>query len=264
MTANPKSLLLSALASALLAGALSGCAPLIIGGAAVGAIVTTDRRTSGAQLEDEGIELRGGSRVGAAMGERAHINITSYNRQVLMTGEVPDEQARQRAEQVMSQVENVKGIVNEIAVMPTTSFAQRSNDALITGKVKASIVDDRSLFVGAFKVVTERGVVYLMGRVTQREADRATQIARNIGGVQRVVRMFEIITDEELQRIVPPGIRGGGPATAPAAPAPSVAPAPAPAMNPAPAPAPTTAPAAVSTPVPNATPLPPLQPAPAR
>lgn len=264
MTANRKPLLLSVLATALLAGALSGCAPLIIGGAAVGAIVTFDRRTSGAQLEDEGIELRGGQRVGAAMGERAHINITSYNRQVLMTGEVPDEQARQRAEQVMSQVENVKGIVNEIAVMPTTNFAQRSNDALITGKVKASIVDDRTLFIGAFKVVTERGVVFLMGRVTQREADRATQIARTVGGVQRVVRMFEIITDEELQRLVPPGIRGGGPASpaaAPAAPAPSPAPAPAAYPAPAPAPAPTTAPAAVTSPVPNPTPLPPLAPA---
>jgi osmotically-inducible protein OsmY len=116
---------------------------------------------------------------------------------------VPNDQAKQTAEQVVSKVENVTGIVNELAVMPNTNLAQRSNDTLITGKVKASLVDDRSLYVGAFKVVTERGVVYLMGRVTQREADRATQIARNISGVRRVVRIFEIISDEELRRLAP-------------------------------------------------------------
>jgi osmotically-inducible protein OsmY len=202
MTFKPNSLLIL-LAGAALAGSLSACAPLVLGGAAVGAVMVYDRRTSGAQVEDETIELRGASVLRQALGERAHFNITSYNRQVLLTGEVPNEQAKQTAEQVVSKVENVTGIVNELAVMPNTSLAQRSNDTLITGKVKASLVDDRSLYVGAFKVVTERGVVYLMGRVTQREADRATQIARNISGVQRVVRIFEIISDEELRRLGP-------------------------------------------------------------
>jgi osmotically-inducible protein OsmY len=202
MTSKRNSLLIL-LAGAALAGSLSACAPLVLGGAAVGAVVVYDRRTSGAQVEDETIELRGASALRQALGERAHFNITSYNRQVLLTGEVPNEQAKQTAEQVVSKVENVTGIVNELAVMPNTSLAQRSNDTLITGKVKASLVDDRSLYVGAFKVVTERGVVYLMGRVTQREADRATQIARNISGVQRVVRIFDIISDEELRRLAP-------------------------------------------------------------
>jgi osmotically-inducible protein OsmY len=213
-------------AAAAIAGSLSACAPLILGGAAVGAVMVYDRRTSGAQVEDEGIELRGASALRQTIGERGHFNITSYNRQVLLTGEVPNEQAKQSAEQVVSKVENVKGIVNELAVMPNTSLAQRSNDTFITGKVKASLVDDRSLYVGAYKVVTERGVVYLMGRVTQREADRATQLARNVGGVQRVVRIFEVISEEELRRMAPPSI--GGSRVPLNTPAPVTAPAPAP------------------------------------
>jgi osmotically-inducible protein OsmY len=249
--------LLLALAAAALTMSLSACAPLILGGAAVGAIMTFDRRTSGAQLEDEGIELRGASALRQTIGERGHFNITSYNRQVLLTGEVPNEQAKQAAEQAVAKVDNVKGIVNEIAVMANTSLAQRSNDTFITGKVKASLVDDRSLYVGAFKVVTERSVVYLMGRVTQREADRATQIARNVGGVQRVVRIFEIITDEELRRLQP-ALGGSSPAPARApAPAPSVAPAPAPAVAPPAASSATPAPASSVSP----TPLPPATPA---
>jgi osmotically-inducible protein OsmY len=240
--------LAAVLAAAALAGSLSACAPLIIGGAAVGAIMAFDRRTSGAQIEDEAIELRGASRVREALGERAHVNITSYNRQVLLTGEVPNEQARQTVEQVVSRIDNVRGIVNELAVMPNTSLAQRSSDTLITGKVKASFVDDRNLYVGAFKVVTERGVVYLMGRVTQPESDRATQITRGIDGVRRVVRMFEIITEEELRRLVP---QVGRPAAAPAPAAVAPAqPAPPPIAPPAAAPPP---------PAPAAT-----QPAPAR
>jgi osmotically-inducible protein OsmY len=213
--------LLSALAAAALAGALTGCAPLIIGGAAMGAMVAIDRRTSGTQLEDETIELRAASRVRDALGDRAHVNVASYNRQVLLTGEVPNEQAKQTAEQVAAKVENVKGIVNELAVMGNSTLSQRSNDTYITGKVKASLVDAKDLYVGAYRVVTERGNVYLMGRVTAREADRATQMTRNIGGVQRVVRAFEIISDEELARLA-----SQAPATA-AAPASSAASAPA-------------------------------------
>lgn len=196
-----RNLLPAALAAMALAGALSACAPLIIGGAAVGAMVTFDRRTSGSQLEDEGIELRAASRLRDALGDKAHVNVTSYNRQVLLTGEIPSDQAKQTAEQVVSKVENVKGMVNELAVLGNSTLAQRSSDTLVTGKVKASLVDASDLYVGAFKVVTERGTVYLMGRVTQHEADRATQMTRTIGGVQRVVRVFEIISDEELARI---------------------------------------------------------------
>ncbi len=191
--------ILHALAAAAMASALSGCAPLVLGGAAMGAMVTLDRRTSGAQVEDEGIELRGASALRQVLGDRGHVNITSYNRQVLMTGEVPDERAKQAALQAISRVENVKGVVNELSVMGNTSLSQRSSDTLVTGKVRASLVDARDLSANAFKVVTERGTVYLMGRVTQREADRATQMTRTISGVQRVVRIFEIISEEELR-----------------------------------------------------------------
>ena len=158
---------------------------------------------AGAQLEDEGIELRAAARIRENLGDRVHINITSYNRQVLLTGEVPSAQDKQLAEQVVSRVENVRAIVNELGVMGNSSFTQRSSDSLITGKVKAALVDARDLYASAFKVVTERGVTYLMGRVTQREADRGTDIARSTSGVQKVVRMFEIISEEELRAMLP-------------------------------------------------------------
>ncbi len=203
MTQVSRRLVLSAVAAGIAAGVLTACAPLIVGGAAVGALVAIDRRTSGAQLEDEGIELRAASRLREALGDRAHVNVTSYNRQVLITGEVPNDAARQQVEQIVSRVENVRSVVNELAVLGNTTLAQRSNDVLITGKVRASLVDAKDLFAGAFKVVTERGTTYLMGRVTQREADRATAITRTVGGVQKVVRIFEIITEDELRRLQP-------------------------------------------------------------
>ena len=186
-----------------LAGTLSACAPLVLGGAAVGTMVAIDRRTSGAQLEDEGIELRAAARLRETVGERGHINVNSYNRQVLLTGEVASEADKQNAEQAVSRVENVKGIVNDLAVMGNSSLTQRSADTLTTGKVRASLVDDKLLTASAFRVVTERGTTYLMGLVTQREADRATAIARGVGGVQRVVRVFEMISEEDLRRIAP-------------------------------------------------------------
>lgn len=183
---------------------LTACAPLVLGGAVIGGtLVATDRRTSGTVLEDEGIELRSINRLREAFADRAHINAASYNRQVLLTGEVPSEADKQRAQEIVSRVENVRSIVNELAVLGNTTLTSRSSDALITGRVKASFVDAKDLFANAFKVVTERGTTYLMGRVTQREAGRATDIARSIPGVQRVVRVFEIISEEDLQRTLP-------------------------------------------------------------
>ena len=190
--------------AACLAGALSACVPLILGGALVGgSLVATDRRTSGAQLEDEGIELRAASRVREGLGERAHVNIASYNREVLLTGEVPTEADKQLVEQIASRVENVRSIVNELGVLGNTSLSNRSSDSLVTGKVKAALVDAKDLYANAYKVVTERGVTYLMGRVSQREADRATEVARSVVGVQKLVRIFEIISEEELKRLLP-------------------------------------------------------------
>ena len=193
------------LAAATLALALGACAPVIMGGAMLGGgLVATDRRTSGIQLEDEGIELRSGARLREALGDRGHLNITSYNRQVLVTGEVPTEQDKQKVSDIVSRVENVRTVVNELAVMPNTSLTDRSSDVLITGRARASLVDARDLFANAFKVVTERGTVHLLGRVTQREANRATELVRTIPGVKRVVRVLEIISEEELQRLQPP------------------------------------------------------------
>ena len=191
------------LCAAALGSLLSACAPLVIGGAAMGALVATDRRTSGSQLEDEGIQLRASGRIRESFGDRVHVNVTSYNRQVLLTGEVPNPQDRQQVEQIVSRVENVRAIVNELGILGNSTLTQRSSDALTTGKVKAAMVDAKDLFANAFKVVTERGTTYLMGRVTQREAARATDITRSIGGVQKVVRVLEIISEEELQRTLP-------------------------------------------------------------
>lgn len=205
------------LAAALLAGALAGCAPIVVGGAAASAVMmASDRRSSGAQIDDEAIELRAASRLSDAFGDRAHIAVASYNRQVLLTGEVPSETAKQQAEQIVSRVDNVRSIVNELVVALPSSLTQRSSDTLITGEVRASFVDASDLQANAFRVVTQRGVVYLMGRVTAREADRATSIARQIAGVQRVVRIFEIVTPDELRAsgITPPGGAASAPAPA--------------------------------------------------
>ena len=191
-----------ALAGSLAAVALPGCAPLMVGGAVVGGtLVAIDRRTSGIQLEDQNIELKAAARARAAAGDGAHINLTSYNRQVLLTGEVRTEGARRAAEQAVTQVENVRAVVNELAVMGESSLTARSNDAILTGRVKAAFLDAGDPPANAVKVVTERGVSYLMGRVTEREAERATQAARRVPGVQKVVRVFEIITEQELAAI---------------------------------------------------------------
>lgn len=186
------------LAAAALGAGLSACVPLVVGGAAVGTMVAVDRRTSGAQLDDEGIEMRATNQVFGLYGERAHVNVTSWNRQVLLTGEVPTREDGLKVVQMVQGVQNVRAVVNELVVAPPSSLSQRSNDTLITGKVKASFVDAKDLMSSAFKVVTERGVVYLMGRVTQREAQRASDIARGVSGVAKVVRVFELVSEQEL------------------------------------------------------------------
>ena len=213
-------LALSAALAGLFAGALSGCVPLVVGGAmAGGSLVATDRRTSGTQLEDEGIELRAGARIRASVGDNTHVNVTSYNRQVLVTGEAPTEREKQLVDQIVRGVENVRSVVNEMVIGPVSSLSRRSNDVLISGRIKASILDSKDLFLNAFKVVTESGTVYLMGRVTQREADRVTSIARDMPGVVKVVRVFEVVTEDELVRGLPAqsaAPRPAGPASAPA------------------------------------------------
>ncbi|MEK8046805.1 BON domain-containing protein [Ideonella margarita] len=183
---------------------LTACAPLLVGSAAVsGAMLFTDRRTSGAQLEDQSIEIKGLARAKSAAGDRGHLNVTSYNRVALITGEVPTDADRAAVEQALTAVDNVRSVVNEVGVMPNSALTTRSNDSLITGKVKATLVDAKDVQANAFKVVTERGTVYLLGRVTEREASRAVELTRTIAGVQKVVRVFETLTEDELKALTP-------------------------------------------------------------
>lgn len=184
--------------------ALTACAPLVMGGAMLGGtLMATDRRTSGAQVEDQAIELKTMNRIRDAVGDRGHVSTTSYNRVVLITGEVPSEADKSAVEQAVQRVENVRSTVNELEISGSSSLASRSSDTIVTSKVKASFVDAKDIFANSFKVVTERGVVYLMGRVTEREATRAVEIARGVSGVQKVVRLFEILTEAELADLAP-------------------------------------------------------------
>ncbi|PTT92051.1 transporter [Pelomonas sp. HMWF004] len=193
------------LAAATLASLLAtGCAPLLIGGAMMGGVtVATDRRTSGAQLEDETIEVKAGARVREQLGEKVHVNVNSYNRVALITGEANSEDARAALERIVGGVENVQKVLNETAVMPASSLGSRSSDVVIQGKIKGQLIEARDLLSNAFYVVVERGEVFLMGRVTEREANRATEIARQVSGVKKVVRAFEVISEEELARLTP-------------------------------------------------------------
>jgi osmotically-inducible protein OsmY len=182
---------------------LSACAPLMFGGVVGGAMVASDRRTTGIQVEDETIEQRSATAIRENFGSKEHINITSYNRQVLITGEVTSDTVRRQVESLIGRVENVRAVVNELAIGPASSFSDRSSDAVLVAKVKAAMVDTEDVFANVYKVVGERGTIYLMGRVTQREAKRATDVVRGVSGVKRVVRVFEYITEDELRAMQP-------------------------------------------------------------
>ncbi len=195
--------LLVALSAVAAASLMSACAPLILGSAMVGgALVAVDRRTAGTQLEDEAIELKAGARA-REVSPAGHINVTSYNRMLLVTGEVPNDVDRKAVEQVVGRIENVRSVVNELAIAGNSALGVRSSDSLISGKVKASFIDAKDLQAQAIKVTTERGVVYLMGMVTEREATRASDVARSISGVHKVVRVFELISEAELASLQP-------------------------------------------------------------
>jgi osmotically-inducible protein OsmY len=193
------------LALALAAGAatqLTGCIALIGGAAVGGTMMYNDRRTSGTQIEDESIEIKGGRRAGEVLGDKGHVNVTSYNRQVLVTGEVPEESDKDAVGKAISGIDNVAKVQNELETGGfTSSITSRGTDATITSKVKLSLIDAKDLQSNAIKVVTEKGVVYLMGLVSEREATRATEVARGVAGVKKVVRVFQVLTDEELAHI---------------------------------------------------------------
>lgn len=173
--------------------ALSGCAAVVVGGAAAtGVMVAEDRRTVGTMTEDEGIELKALSRISEKYND-VHINVTSYNRAVLLTGEVPSDAARTDVERIARAVDNVRSVFNELQVSGNTSMQARTNDSVLTSKVKARFVDAGKFSALHVKVVTENGVVYLLGIVKKQEAADATEIARTTGGVRKVVRVFEYL-----------------------------------------------------------------------
>jgi osmotically-inducible protein OsmY len=184
--------------AAVVAAVLSGCAAVIVGGAVGTALVATDRRTAGTQLEDQNIEFKAAARIREAVGERGHISVTSYNRVVLLTGEVNTEEDRKAVEAAIAKIENVQSVVNETAVMGNSSLTARSNDALLTTKIKATYVDAKDIQANTIKVTTERGTVFLLGRVTEREATRAADLARGVPGVLKVVRVFEVMSEADL------------------------------------------------------------------
>lgn len=170
---------------------LAGCVAVAVAGIAGTALVVADRRSAGAQLDDESIELQVGAETTKRFGDRAHINATSYNGVVLVTGEVPDAAAQAQLTDLVKGMPKVRAVHNETVVGPPTSLGDRSNDSLITSKVKTRLVEANQVPANLIKVVTERGVVYLMGIVSRPEADAATNIAATTSGAVRVVRVFE-------------------------------------------------------------------------
>ncbi len=188
-----------------LVGNLSACVELALGSAVVGSIAATDRRTLGAQTEDKSIGLKGETRIPKLVGEAGHVNVNSYNRRVLLTGEVKDEATKAQVEREIRSIEEVREVINYIDVAGVSSIASRSSDTLITTKVKASIINDKNVYANSVKVVTERGTVYLLGRVTQNEGTQLAELARSISGVQKVVKVFEEISEEELKKFINQG-----------------------------------------------------------
>ena len=170
---------------------LQGCVGMAVVGAGSAAVSAMDRRTTGVQIEDERIELVSSNRCGEKFGDKAHINITSYNRNVLLTGEVADAAARDEVEKIVRGVPNVRGITNDLQVGPLATLSSRASDAGTTGKVKARFVDAGKFNAVHVKVVTEASVVYLLGIVTEAEANDAVEVARTTGGVRKVVKVFE-------------------------------------------------------------------------
>jgi osmotically-inducible protein OsmY len=171
---------------------LHGCAAVVVGGAATGAVMADDRRTVGTITEDQGIEIKAANRIGEKFGD-AHINVTSYNRMLLLTGEAADAAAKDQIGKIAGAVENVRSVDNEIRIAGNSSMSARANDSYLTSKVKARFLDAQKFDVVHVKVVTEANTVYLLGLVTRKEAADATEIARTTGGVQRVVRLFEYL-----------------------------------------------------------------------
>jgi osmotically-inducible protein OsmY len=197
-----KAVLTAALLGSLLVS-LQGCVAVVAGGMVAGAVATTDRRTLGAQTEDKAIAVKAETRLPQIVGDAGHVNINSYNRKVLLTGEVRDEAMKRAVENEVRGIANVDNVINELEIAGPSSYTSRSSDTVITGKVKISLADKKTVSANSFKVVTERGNVYLMGMVTQREGNIAADVAKGVSGVMRVTKMFEYISEEDLRALQP-------------------------------------------------------------
>lgn len=207
-------------AGSVLAGCVAAVGTAMVGGT----MMAVDRRSTGTQVDDETIELKAASAVTSTIGDRGHVSVTSYNRVVLITGEVPAQTDRDAVVAAVRKIENVRAVVDELAVMPNATMSQITDDSVVTGKVKAAIFDSKQLQVASIKVVTERGTVYLLGLVTEAESNAAGNVARTVSGVKKVVKVFEIITPAQLAAMpFPPN------AAAPATPASAASAPPAPA-----------------------------------
>lgn len=196
-----KRLIAALLVGATLLPTLQGCLPLVATSATVGVLAAVDRRSVGTQTEDESIEWKASARIRDNLGDRAHVNVTSYNRKVLLTGETFTEEAKAEVDRLVRDVPNVQGTYNELVVAPTSSFTARSNDAFITSKIKSRSVDNGKFNPVHVKVVTEAGVAFLLGTVTQAEADAALHVASTTAGVRKVVNLLEIISVARAREI---------------------------------------------------------------
>jgi osmotically-inducible protein OsmY len=181
--------------------AAGGCVPLAATGIAVGTLAVLDRRTVGAQTEDTEIEIRAAGRMPDAIKGASGVSVTSFNRRVLLTGQVPDAESKAAAERAVRDVPGVREVFNELEVTGRVDFSRVASDTAITARVKTGFVEQKALTSTAVKVVTENGVVFLMGLVTQREGPAYSGVASRVSGVRRVVTLFEYITEEELARI---------------------------------------------------------------
>lgn len=196
-----KSLIATLLIGAIALPSLQGCFPVVAAGVTTGVMASVDRRSLGAQTDDETIEWKANAQVSEKLGDKAHLNFTSFNRKVLMSGEVPSEGARSDAERIVSGLPNVQGVYNELVVGPASSYSNRSNDAFITSKIKSRSVDSGKFNPLHVKVVTEAGTAFLLGLVTQAEADAAINVARTTSGVKKVVNLMEIITPAKAREL---------------------------------------------------------------
>ena len=198
-----KRVLVMALIAGTVASTLSACVPLVVGGAVAGTVAASDRRTFGAQTEDKAISVKADLKMPNIVGDAGHVNVNSFNRRVLLTGEVPDDETKAKVEREVRAIDGVQNVTNELEVGFSSSYTSRSNDALITSKVKLSLADAKDISANSFKVVTEKGAVFLMGRVTQREGTQAADIARGVAGVTKVVKVFEYISEDDVKQYQP-------------------------------------------------------------